>query len=34
VAAISPEDHARAFMADFDQYLAAGPPDRARDGVC
>jgi Helix-turn-helix domain len=39
-AAMTPEEHGRAFMAyvagllaDFDRYLAAGPPDLARDGV-
>jgi hypothetical protein len=36
---MSPEDHAHAFMAfvgvllaDFDRYLAAGPPDLVCDG--
>jgi hypothetical protein len=40
VAAMTAEEHARAFMAfaagllaDFDRYLQAGPPDLARDGV-
>lgn len=40
VAAMSTEDHAHAFMAyvagmlaDADRYLAAGPPDPARDGA-
>ncbi|HET9016601.1 MAG TPA: helix-turn-helix domain-containing protein [Thermomicrobiaceae bacterium] len=40
VAAMTPEQHAHAFMAfvagllaDFDRYLAARPPDFARDGV-
>jgi DNA-binding transcriptional ArsR family regulator len=39
-AAMSPAEHAHAFMAfvagllaDFDRYLAAGPPDLRRDGV-
>lgn len=39
-AAMSPAEHAQAFMAyvagllaDFDRYLAAGPPDLVRDGV-
>lgn len=39
-AAMSGEEHAQAFtafvaglLADFDRYLAAGPPDLARDGV-
>jgi hypothetical protein len=39
-AAMSPDAHARAFMAyvagllgDFDRYLAAGPPDPVRDGA-
>jgi DNA-binding transcriptional ArsR family regulator len=39
-AAMTPEQHARAFtvfvgglLADFDRYLAAGPPDLVRDGV-
>jgi len=39
-AAMSPEDHAHAFtafvaglLADFDRYLAAGPPDLVRDGA-
>jgi predicted DNA-binding transcriptional regulator YafY len=39
-AAMTPEEHARAFMAyvagllaDFDRYLAVGVPDLARDGV-
>lgn len=38
--AMTPEEHAAAFtafvaglLADFDRYLAAGPPDLARDGV-
>lgn len=40
VAAMTAEEHAQAFMAyvaglldDFDRYLAAGPPDPARDGA-
>jgi hypothetical protein len=40
VAAMTPDDHAQAFMAfiagllaDFDRYLAAGKPDPARDGA-
>jgi DNA-binding transcriptional ArsR family regulator len=40
VAAMTPEEHAQAFMAyvagllaDFDRYLAAGPPDPVRDGA-
>jgi len=39
-AAMTPEDHSRAFMvfvaglvADFDRYLAVGPPNFVRDGV-
>ena len=39
-AAMTPEEHSRAFMAyvagllaDFDRYLAAGTPDLGRDGV-
>ncbi len=39
-AAMTPEEHSRAFtayvaglLADFDRYLAAGPPDPARDGA-
>jgi DNA-binding transcriptional ArsR family regulator len=39
-AAMTPEQHAHAFMvfvggllAEFDRYLAAGPPDLLRDGV-
>ncbi|HTW97386.1 MAG TPA: helix-turn-helix domain-containing protein [Acidimicrobiales bacterium] len=38
--AMTPDEHAQAFTAfvagllnDFDRYLAAGPPDLARDGV-
>jgi hypothetical protein len=37
---MTPEEHAQAFMAyiagllaDFDRYLAAGPPDPVRDGA-
>ncbi len=40
VAAMTPEEHSQAFMAyvagllaDFDRYLAAGPPDPLRDGA-
>ncbi len=40
IAAMTPDDHSRAFMAyvagllvDFDRYLAAGPPDPIRDGA-
>jgi DNA-binding transcriptional ArsR family regulator len=40
IAAMSSEEHAQAFMAyiagmlaDFDRYLAAGPPDPIRDGA-
>ncbi len=40
IAAMTPDDHSRAFMAyvagllvDFDRYLAAGPPDPNRDGA-
>jgi hypothetical protein len=39
-AAMTPDEHAHAFMAyiagllaDFDRYLAAGPPDPVRDGA-
>ena len=39
-AAMTPEEHSRAFMvfvagllADFDRYLASGPPNLLRDGV-
>ena len=39
IAAMTPDEHRQAFMAfvagllaDFDRYLAAGPPDPARDG--
>lgn len=40
IAAMTPEEHTQAFMAyvagliaDFDRYLAAGPPDPIRDGA-
>jgi hypothetical protein len=40
IAAMTPEEHAQAFMAyvagllaDFDRYLASGPPDPVRDGA-
>jgi DNA-binding transcriptional ArsR family regulator len=40
IAAMTPDEHAQAFMAyvagllaDFDRYLAAGPPDPVRDGA-
>jgi hypothetical protein len=40
VAAMTPDEHAQAFiayvaglLADFDRYLAAGPPDPIRDGA-